>query len=83
MGCCQLSTEDIAILDEITKRTAGKPFDVDALGYEDVGMNEGGRKGFRVEDVEGVRARVKDSGIYYQDFDGWKHQETGNVFIIR
>lgn len=65
----QLSTEDIAILDEITKRTAGKPFDVDALGYEDVGMNEGGRKGFRVEDVEGVRARVKDSGIYYQDFD--------------
>ena len=65
----QLSTEDIAILDEITKRTAGKPFDVDALGYEDVGMNEGGRKGFRVEDVDGVRARVKDSGIYYQDFD--------------
>ena len=65
----QISTEDIAILDEITKRTAGKPFDVDALGYEDVGMNEGGRKGFRVEDVEGVRARVKDSGIYYQDFD--------------
>ena len=65
----QISTEDIAILDEITKRTAGKPFDVDALGYEDVGMNEGGRKGFRIEDVEGVRARVKDSGIYYQDFD--------------
>jgi len=65
----QISTEDIAILDEITKRTVGKPFDVDALGYEDVGMNEGGRKGFRVEDVEGVRARVKDSGIYYQDFD--------------
>jgi gliding motility-associated-like protein len=21
--------------------------------------------------------------IYYQDFDGWKHQETGNVFIVR
>ena len=21
--------------------------------------------------------------IYYQDFDGWKHQDVGNIFIIR
>ena len=65
----QLDLNDIAILDEITRRVEGKPLDVDALGYEDVGMNEGGRKGFRVEDVEGVRARMKDSALYYQDWD--------------
>ena len=65
----QLDLNDIAVLDEITRRAAGRPLDVDALGYEDVGMNEGGRKGFRVEDVEGVRARMKDSALYYQDWD--------------
>lgn len=65
----QLDLNDIAVLDEITRRVEGRPLDVDALGYEDVGMNEGGRKGFRVEDVEGVRARMKDSALYYQDWD--------------
>ena len=55
----------------------------DSNKISDLNCDNNGWNGKHQETERDLPSGVYLYEIYYQDFDGWKHQETGNVFIVR
>ena len=46
-------------------------------------LNDNGWDGKHMETGEDLPMGMYVYDIYFQDFDGWKHQDYGNIYIIR